>query len=315
MICSSSATIPTMLLLLAASLPAADTGTHPYALIPGPARLYLVETKQEVAWDSAGDHLTFTSSLATSQAWKCTGVTDGVATVQATILRVIARHEGPGSQHAFDSGLRDSPDAPVAAESDPLLGHLKGLDGVTLTFAINLATGSTAVTGGATIAANIAKRAPNLVDPQAPSPLAAQAVILYSDANLSRTWSQLLARPAVEPQHVPLGDPLTGTLLRTWKGDAYTLAGEVTGTAVLAREPATVTAAVSNVSGSGTTALGPDGWPGTASGTLSFTLTIDAVTQPVVQQHVVSWQLARLTPGATGAQRATGGATGDAGSR
>ena len=199
------------------------------------------------------------------------------------------------------------------ATADPLLGHLKALDGVTLTFAISLATGSTTVTGGAVIANNIAKRAPNLIDPQAPSPLAAQALTLYSDANLSRTWSQLLARPSAEPQSVPLGDPLTGTLLRAWKGDAYTLAGEVTGTALLAREPAAVTAQVTNVSGSGKTALGPDGWPGIASGTLSFTLSLDAVTQPVVQQHVVSWQLARLTAGTS--ETPTAGATDGAGSR
>lgn len=271
-----------------ATLTAAD-----YAIAPGPVRLYLVETKQEVSWASGGDTLKFTSSLATSQAWKCSGVSDGVASIQATILRVLATHVGPGSQHNFDSSQQ-----PVEGIFDPLLGHLKALDGVTLTFAINQSTGNTAVTGGARIAEAIAKRSPNLTDPKAPSPMAAQALSLYSDANLSRTWTQLLARPNAIPQTVPLGEPLTGTLLRTWAGDTYTLAGNVSGSAVLAREPATVTAVVSNVSGSGKTALGADGWPGTASGTLSFTLTLDAVTQPVIQQHVITWQIARLTPGA-----------------
>ena len=274
-------------LVAGAPLSAAD-----YALTPGPVRLYLVETKQEVSWASGGDTLKFSSSLATSQAWKCSGVTAGVAAVQATILRVLSTHTGPGSQHNFDSAQ-----AIADGVSDPLLGHLKALDGVTLTFAINQTTGATAVTGGARIADAITKRAPNLTDPSAPSPLATQAQALYSDANLSRTWTQLLARPTAQAQTVPLGEPLTGTLLRTWTGDTYTLAGSVVGTAVLAREPATVTAMVSAVTGSGTSALGADGWPGTASGTLSFTLTLDAVTQPVIQQHLITWQIARLIPG------------------
>ncbi len=281
------ATLPAMCGLvltgLSAGLAAAD-----YAIAPGPVRLYLVETKQDVTWESAGDKLTFTSSLASSQAWKCIALDAGVATIQATTLRVLAKHDGPGAHHAFDSGL------PPADEPDPLLGHLKALEGVTLTYALTCATGSTSVTGGELIAAKIAKRTPNLIDPKAPSPMAAQALALYSDANLSRTWTQLLARPSTQPQPVLLGDPLSGTLLRTWTGDTYTLAGEVTGTAILAHEPATVTAVISNVHGSGKTALGPDGWPGTASGTLSFTMTLDAVTQPVIQQHVITWQLARM---------------------
>lgn len=279
------------LILCAVGLPAIAADYH---FTAGEIRRYLVETRQDVAWDSAGDHLTFTSTLSTMQAWKCVGVDGGTATIEASILRVIAKHQGPGSDHHFDSALRISNDPAVA---DSLLGHLKALDGVTLTLRIAQATGETQVTGGARIAETIAKRAPNLMDPLAPSPLAAQAQQLYSDANLSRIWSQTLALPAFAPQAVPLGEPLTGTLVRTWKGTAYTLTGEVTGTAVIAKEPTAVTAAVSHVAGDGKLALAADGWPGTAGGSLHFTLSVDALTQPVVQQHTVTWQIAQVTAG------------------
>ena len=257
----------------------------------GEIRRYLAETKQEVAWDSAGDHLAFTSSIATMQAWKCIAIDGGTATVEATILRVIAKHQGPGSDHQFDSALRISSDPSV---SDPLLGHLKALDGVTLTMRISQTTGATQVSGGERIAETIAKRAPNLMDPTSPSPLAAQAQQTYSDANLSRIWSQTLALPAGASQQVPVGEPLTGTLTRTWKGTSYTLTGDIGGTAIMAKEPTAVTAAISAVGGDGKLSLTADQWPGTVGGSLKFTLTMSALTQPVVQQHTVTWQLAQV---------------------
>lgn len=257
----------------------------------GEIRRYLAETKQEVAWDSAGDHLAFTSSISTMQVWKCIANDGGFATVEATILRVIAKHQGPGSDHQFDSALRMSSDPSV---SDPLLGHLKALDGVTLTMRISQSSGATQVSGGERIAETIAKRAPNLMDPTSPSPLAAQAQQTYSDANLSRIWSQTLALPAAAPQQVPLGEPLTGTLTRTWKGTSYTLTGDIGGTAIMAKEPTAVTAAISAVGGDGKLSLTADQWPGVVGGSLKFTLTMSALTQPVVQQHTVTWQLAQV---------------------
>jgi hypothetical protein len=275
----------TLIILGGVGMSAAD-----YHFKVGEIRRYLAETRQEVAWESAGDHLTFTSSLATSQAWKCVAENHGIATVEVTILRVIAKNQGPGADHRFDSAQNSS----SAASADPLLGHLKALDGVTLTMRIDQHSGETQVSGGQRIAEAIAKRAPNLIDPTAPSPLAAQAAQAYSDANLSRIWSQTLALPAATPQAVPLGEPLTGSLTRTWKGLAYTLAGEVVGEALLAKEPTAVRSAMSAVAGEGSLALTADQWPAKASGTLRFTLTMSALTQPVTQQHTVTWQLAQL---------------------
>lgn len=262
-----------------------------YSFKVGEIRRYLVETKQEVAWDSAGDHLAYTSSIATMQVWKCIANDGGIATLEATILRVIAKHQGPGSDHRFDSALKMSSDPSV---SDPLLGHLKALDGVTLTLRISQTTGATQVSGGERIAETIAKRAPNLMDPTSPSPLAAQAQQTYSDANLSRIWSQTLALPSGTPQPVPLGEPLTGTLMRAWKGTSYTLTGDIGGTAIVAKEPTAVIAAISAVGGDGKLSLTADQWPGTVGGSLHFTLTMSALTQPVVQQHTVTWQLAQV---------------------
>ena len=273
-----------LLLALALAAPAAE-----YRFSVGQLATYLVETKQTVAWDSAGDHLTFTSTIATNQAWRCVAVADGKATVEATILRVNATHSGPGSEHRLNSAQREGLD-------DPLLGHLAALEGVTLRLVIDQATGATSVTGGARIIAAIGKRAPNPTDPTGPSPLAAQAQQAYSDATLSRTWSQTLALPSATPSTLPLGEPLTGTLLRTWTTDRWSLSGDVAGTALLAKDPTPVTAAVSKTGGEGRIVLGTDGWPQVANGTLTFTLAVNALTQPVSQEHRIAWQLARTGP-------------------
>ena len=264
-------------------LVAAETS---YRFSPGPARTYLAETRQEVAWDAAGDQLTYTSTLALSQIWKCVSV-DGVnARVEVTTVRVLASHRGPGADHTFDSAVPET-------ASDPLLGHCKALEGVTLTLVIDQSTGATRVTGGERIAAAIAKRAPNLIDPAAPSPLALQATELYSEANLSRIWSQTLVLPAA-PAELPLGAPLSGTLLRTWKDLTYQLSGTPTGSVILAKEPTPVTATASAVTGTGSVTLHADGWPQTCGGSLTYDLNFDALTMPVVQRHQVRWQLARV---------------------
>jgi hypothetical protein len=273
-----------LLLALALSASAVE-----YTFTTGQIATYLVETKQTVAWDSAGDHLTFTSTLATNQAWRCVAVTNGTAQVEATILRVSATQSGPGSEHRMNSAQREGTD-------DPLLGHLAALEGVTLRLSIDQATGATTVTGGARIIAAIAKRAPNPTDPTGPSPLATQAREAYSDATLSRTWSQTLALPTAAPTPLPLGEPLTGSLLRTWTADRWTLSGDVGGTALLAKDPSPVTATVSQAGGEGRLVVGADGWPKVASGTLTFTLAVNALTQPVSQQHRIQWQLARSGP-------------------
>lgn len=266
----------------ASALSAAD-----YRFAPGPGVGYLSETKQEVSWESAGDKLTFTSAIATTQAWKCLAVEGGTARLEVAVVRVLAEQRGPGDQHRLDSANPDT-------TNDPLLGHLVALEGVPLTLLVEQTSGATRVSGGARIAAAIGKRAPNAIDPGGPSPLAQQAATVYGDANLSRIWSQTLALPSAQPQQVPVGEPLSGTLTRTWSGDAYRLAGTISGTTVLTQEPSRIAATVSDVSGDGATALGSDGWPQTCSGTLRFTLTIDAATQPVVQHHVVQWKLQRI---------------------
>jgi hypothetical protein len=268
--------------LSSTSITAAETT---YRFSPGPARTYLAETRQEVAWDAAGDRLTYSSTLALSQIWKCVGSEGAHARVEVTTVRVLASHRGPGAEHTFDSAIPES-------ASDPLLGHCKALEGVTLTLVIEQATGATRVSGGERIAAAIAKRTPNLVDPAAPSPLAIQASELYSDANLSRIWSQTLALPAA-PSELPLGAPLSGTLLRTWKELTYQLSGTPSGSIILAQDPTPVTATASAVTGTGSVALHADGWPQTCAGSMSYGLNFEALTMPVLQQHQVRWQLTR----------------------
>ena len=274
------------LLLATLSVTGLAAAENSYRFSPGPARTYLTETRQEVTWDAAGDHLTYTSTLALSQIWKCVGVEGANARVEVTTARVLASHRGPGSEHAFDSALPET-------ASDPLLGHCKALEGVTLTLLIDQVTGATRVSGGERIAAAIAKRSPNLIDPLAPSPLAAQATDLYSDANLSRIWSQTLVLPAA-PDTLPLGAPLSGSLLRTWKDLTYELSGTPTGSVILAKEPTPVSATASAVTGAGSVTLHADGWPQICAGSMTYDLTFEALTMPVAQRHQVRWQLTRI---------------------
>lgn len=270
------------MLLLAAPLAAAD-----YAFA-GPPRTYLYELKQQVAWESAGDRLAY----ATEVSWKVLlagrGQRDGRCEVAATVLRVTASHRGPGSERRFDSAEEGD---------DALLGHLKAVEGAVLTLAVEPRSGRVeSVRGTETIAAAVARRAPDLADPGAPSPLAEAARQAYAPARLARLWSQLLARPGEAPERVPLGEPLAGEMQRRWNGEAWTLAGATDPLPVsFLADPTPVKGVVTGLRGAGANRQ-RDGWPGGAEGEMSFTLELEALTQPVRQEHRIAWTLSDITP-------------------
>ncbi|HEX3134774.1 MAG TPA: hypothetical protein VHX44_14500, partial [Planctomycetota bacterium] len=258
--------------------------------------LYAYSLKQTVAWTSAGDQLTYTSTLI----WKFTlmvaEATPERAVLDATILRVLATHDGPGSHRQVDSGAIDGQDG----SDDPLLGHLLALNGAVLSVVVAPSTGVVSeVRGGDAIIAKINKRAPALTPGDTP-PLEAAARAAFSSEALTRIWNQLLLLPSTAPTRVPLGPPLNGEVERTWQANsAYTLrlpAGTDHLNATLVGDPTPVSAVLSDLTGSGSTSITTKGMPGAGKGELAFSLAFQALTQPVVQKHTLTWELTPLTP-------------------
>jgi len=277
--------------LWSADTPPAATPQPGYGFTVGTNQLYAYSVKQTVAWASAGDQLSYTSTLTWKFLLSVAESTSERALLTATILRVQATHEGPGSRRAVDSGAKDDD-----GSDDPLLGHLLALNGSILSVVVAPATGQVSeVRGGDAIIARINKRAPSAT-PGDPPPLEAAAKAAFSSDALSRIWSQLLALPSATPVRVPLGPPLNGEVERTWQGSAYTLrlpAGADRLSATLVGDPTPVSAVLSELTGSGGTDIA-NGMPGAGKGELAFTLTFQALTQPVLQRHTLAWELTPL---------------------
>jgi hypothetical protein len=270
------------LLLLGPALAAAEG----YAFA-GPPRTYLYHLDQQVAWTSAGDQLVYRTEVDWRVLMAGRGQHDGRSEVSVTVLRVVASHRGPGSDRRFDS---------ASGGDDTLLGHLKAVEGAVLTLVVDARSGLVSeVRGADAIAEGIARRSPDLADPGAPSPLAEAARQAYAPARLARLWSQVLARPVAGPERLPLGEPLSGEAVRSWSGDTWTLvpaAGAIPVTFL--GDPTPVAGRVVELTGSGGNQQ-RDGWPAEAKGALTFTLELDALTQPVRQSHRIAWTLTDVT--------------------
>lgn len=274
-----------------ATTPAA-TAQPGYTFTVGSNRFYAYSLKQTVGWNSAGDQLAYTSTLTWKFLLTVAEATPTRAVLNATILRVQATHEGPGSRRMVDSGAKDGEDG----GDDALLGHLLALNGAVLNVVIDPTTGQVSdVHGGEAIIARINKRVPSAI-PGDPPPLDTAARTTFSGEALARIWNQLLAQPSATPVRVPLGPPLQGEIERTWQGSTYTLrlpAGVERLNATLVGDPTPVSVVLSNLTGSGGTGVA-DGLPGPAKGDLAFTLTFQALTQPVLQRHTLAWELTPL---------------------
>ncbi len=263
-----------------------------YAFDIKQARSYVYDLRQDVTFASAGDTLTYVTTMRWTFAMIPLSVAPERVELAVSLVSLKAAMDGPGTHHAFDLGDRD-PDR----RRDPLFAHLAALYAARFVVTVDPRTGEvSAVGGGDAVAAAIAKSEPSKVDPSEPSPLAAAANAVYGSASLARMWSELLALPADHPQHVPLSGPFTGELERRWKGSAFTwqLPEGVDHIDVqLGRDPVQATGRMTEVAGGGR--VDPvGGMPGTAGGELSFTLTLAALTQPVTQHHKLQWKLAPL---------------------
>jgi hypothetical protein len=280
-------------LLLAPSAIAAEPVAGGWTFKPNEVHLYRYELKQETSFASAGDQLTYVTAME----WRLALAARAESTADrtrlgVTILAVKATLDGPGSRHDIDTEHPTS-----AAQGDPVFGALFALAGAGLLVTLDPRTGAVGtVEGGEKIAADIAKREPSPLGPGEPSPLEAQARAAYAPEALARIWSQLLTVPGGVDQQVPLGQPIAGAVVRHWTGTQYTLAlpaGVDHLDVTLGREPLAAAGKLTDLSGSG--AVTPrNGVPWAANGTLAFTLTLTALTQPVTERQSITWTLSEL---------------------
>ena len=276
--------------LLATSLLSAAEG---YQFPPGKPIPYRYDLDQEVAMTTAGDHL----QMATRISWTCTleqltgeKPAGGLVPLRLAIQAISARHQAPGLTRFYDSALSGD-----SLGADPLLGGLQALVGATLTLYLDPASGRVPrVSGGERIAAAIAAQHPNPADPGTPSPLAAAARAIYQDDVLARLWTGILVLPAQGRQELAAGTPLTGMLVRTWKGTAWTgILEPARQDLILDLPPLGVSGRIDGCTAQGALTL-TAGVPALGEGTMAYTLHLTAMTQPVVQQHRLTWRLQRL---------------------
>jgi hypothetical protein len=276
------------------SLPAGNPASG-YRFAVGTNQFYVYSLKQTVAWASAGDQLSFTSTLGWKFLLTVAEVTPERALLDVTILRVQASHMGPGTQRVVDSSLKIGEDG----GDDPLLGHLLACHMAVLHLSVHPTTGQVSeVRGGDDIVTRINQRA-KPTTPGDPPPLDAAARAAFSSEALMRLWNQMLAQPVAGITRVPLGPPLGGEIERVWEGSTYRLrlpAGSDRLNATLVGDPTPVSAVLSELTGSGNAAVGSNGLPGAAKGDLAFQVAFQALTQPVIQRHSMVWELTPLDP-------------------
>ena len=289
-VCSWSGEALTTVSPASANVPVASG----YDFVVGTNQLYAYSLKQTVSWNSAGDALTYQSTLMWKFLLTVVEATSDRAVLEATILRVQATHDGPGSRRLVDSGIKGE----LNGAEDPLIGHLLALNGAVLTLVMNPTTGQVSdVRGGEAIVAKINKQVPALVGGDTP-PLDAAAKAAFSGEALGRIWNQLLAQPRATPVRVPLGPPLNGEVERQWQGAQFTLrlpSGSDHLEATLVGDPTPVAVKLSALTGKGSANANlSTGMPGGSTGELGFLLTFNALTQPVGQQHLLNWELVPL---------------------
>lgn len=271
--------------LTAADTPPVNDG---WRFSPNQILVYTYETTQDVSWSSAGDKLSYLTTIA----WRFTLVPKTITAerveLSATILSLKASHTGPGTPQKLDS-------ADNTGEDSPLLGHLLTLVNATFVITCDPRSGQVAsVSGGAEVAARIAAKTPSSFGPGEASPLAEPAKQAYDSAHLAPLWSRLLTVPTTGTRTVSLGPPLGTALNETWKDNAWTWAlpaGAVATAVTIATDPTPITATLTELKGGGTVA--PGAVPQETRGQLDYTLRFNALTQPVDQQHRLRWRLKR----------------------
>ncbi|MDA3959766.1 MAG: hypothetical protein PF961_03175 [Planctomycetota bacterium] len=256
--------------------------------------VYWYDLKQNVTWRSGGDDLTYHTHLRWQFALIPLEVGPETAQVEARILQVKAEHAGPGSTHSVNSR---GPDGHAVGSDDPLLGDMLALVDAPLVLTVDPRSGVvSAVSGGDTIINRLERLHPG--PPGEQSPMAAAARRSYSSERLARLWSRILLVPSEGEQSITLDEPLGGTAIRTWVGDRYELklppeAADNPPTAVLAAAPNGIELQLTELTGSGSVLM-RDGILRHAGGKAMARFNGTAMTQDLVQQHQITWELGRI---------------------
>lgn len=272
-----------MRLLLLVSIATLAPAAEGYAFVIDRAKFYDLDLKQAVTWTSAGDTIAFTTTVHYSLALRPAAFADGKAELAATILAVAATTTGPGIEESIDTAqpLRES----------PLLGHLAALAGAVWTLQVDPRDGRVlAVSGGELAVEGVNRRAPAASSTD-PPPLDAAARAAYTGDGMRRFWEGVLRFAGPAEEAMPLPPPLTGTAQRTWNGAAWKVSAAEPIAVTLHDGPSPVAGRLLTLSGTGTASV-DGGYPGAGGGTLSFTVELTALTQPVTTSHVITWTFA-----------------------
>lgn len=257
-----------------------------YAFPVDTVRWYRADWSQDVTFSSLADELTYRHELSWRFALRTQAVSDGVATVRATITRITAAATGPGVERRFDSSAE-------GAQADPLFGHLGALAGATLDLEVVQADGTVRAIGGIDALRQRLEAAAPSARPGQPSPLADEIARTYGEDALRAWWGGLLALPG-STAGLPLGS-VPAAVQRTWTDTRFELAlpGGSAPEVVLADDPTPVRARLVALSGGGEV-IPSEGMPGSVTGEATATFDLVALTQSVRQVHRLKWSLALL---------------------
>lgn len=276
-----------VLLLVAAALPAAS-----HHFVVDEVQLYRYELRHVVHWESAGDELRFESRQRWHLSLTPREVTAEGVLLAVRVLTLHALHEGPGIRHEV---YGDGDPAQLRGADDPLLGDLLALIGPTLELDLDPASGLVrSIDGQQALIEALVARHPG--PPGEASPMVAAAAAHFDPQRLAAFWSALLALPGSEAPAVPLEGELGERLLRRWEGSRWTIDADSTAplTSSIQAGATRIPVKIQDLEGGGELRQDAEGSLLGVTGDLRYRLSATALTQPLRQQHELSWELGRV---------------------
>ena len=275
-------------LMLLAIAPA-DEGAAGHQFRSGEIRRYLAETVQEVSWDSAGDTLTYTTTLSMELSCYVDRVDGNEVLLVWRVLDLRARHRGPDGEHFLDSASETGLDDPLLG--DLMIYHLLPLktrvdrrSGLVLEFA-----------GHEALIERLNKRHP-AANPMAAAPRQDAAQRSFDPLRMASLFNRYLVVPGTQSSF-PLGQGLDMDIPLEWEDASFRFAlpeDAEAPTIHLHHDPTPVQVRLSALEGKGQSVFS-QGILEQVRGEIAMTLSGSALTQPVEQQHAIQWQMALLT--------------------
>ncbi|TVR08098.1 MAG: hypothetical protein EA401_14370 [Planctomycetota bacterium] len=255
----------------------------------GEIRRYLAETVQEVSWRSAGDDLTYTTTLAMELSCYVDHVDGNEVLLVWRVLDLRVRHRGPDGEHFLDSASDTGLD-------DPLLGDLMIYHLLPLKTRIDRRNGAVLEFRGQEALIERLKQRHPAANPLAANPRAEAAQRAFDPLRMAALFHRYLVVPGTQDRF-PLGQGLDVELPLHWDDNAFefTLPEDTAPPSItLHHDPTPVIVHLSALKGTGSSVLN-NGVLERVHGSIDMTLSGSALTQPVDQKHAIQWQLALLT--------------------